>query len=154
MQLLCYAMNEKKKERDQWLRGLKMRLLKQFCLDGIHAAAETAERMEGKQRLRQWKLIRLSAFLVSSLSHPAKGRRTGADSFFYQGFTVMLAGWNYSWSTQSLIISSRINTGHRCNFRVDPIKEILRSARARGKLTLVARSWQEPDTQLYASVTV
>lgn len=54
MQLLCYAMTEKKKKTtDQWLRGLKMHLLKQFCLDGIDAAAETTERMEGKQRLSQ-----------------------------------------------------------------------------------------------------
>lgn len=56
----------------------------------------------------------------------------------------------------SVIISFpvSIQSTDRRNFRVDPIKGILRCARASAKLTLVARSWQEADTRRYASAAV
>lgn len=88
-----------------------------------------AERLKGKQRLSQWNLICLSAFLVSSLSHPAKEGVEGG--FVFYGVYSNAQRVKLFLEPLSLIISSRINTVYRRNFRVDLIKEILHSARAR-----------------------
>lgn len=53
----------------------------QCCRSGW-LGEEPAERLEGKQRLSQWNLIRLSTLLVSSLSHPAKEGGEGGFVFY------------------------------------------------------------------------
>lgn len=61
---------------------------------------------EGKQRPTEWNLIRLSALLVSSLSHPAREQRVGLFLFFY-GVYSNSRRVKLFLEPPSLIISSR-----------------------------------------------
>lgn len=84
---------------------------------------EPAERLEGEQP-ESPPSVYGPGFLFISF-HTEKRRKVYFYAVYSNAQRVIFPG------APSLIISSRINTAQLRNFRVDPIKEILHSARAR-----------------------